>query len=71
MVAYHIAFLGAPGPIELLILATMALLFGGLIFVIVKASSGNRPPAGDFCPDCGARLADSDEDCPHCGRVIM
>ncbi|MFQ5732693.1 MAG: hypothetical protein ACE5KM_12165 [Planctomycetaceae bacterium] len=69
------AFIGAPGPFELLIIGLiLAVMVVPVVVVLILVSKnrGGRPrDAGLSCPDCGARLSETDENCPSCGRVIM
>ena len=64
-------FLGAPGPLEILL---GLLCFGSvatllLILVLLIVLRKNRPNLYP-CPDCGQRVSRAASVCPHCGRPL-
>ena len=67
-----LAYFGAPGPLEMLILGIMCLgflaLVVALVLVVVMASRQNRGAVA--CPHCGAPMPPWAEFCPNCGRPM-
>jgi hypothetical protein len=69
------AFLGMPGPFEMLIiLAILALLGLPLIILFVGLSSAERkraaPHAGPTCPKCGGWTVPQASFCQWCGNTL-
>lgn len=68
-------FIGAPGPLEILIILVILAIPVGVavgIFVLIKllASKGggeNLVP----CPDCGRQVSRLAVSCPQCGRPLQ
>ena len=69
----------APGPIELIIIGLICLVFLGAIVAAVvislAVSKKNRPDAAANpnlfpCPDCGHWVSRQAPNCPQCGRTL-
>ncbi len=70
---------GAPGPLELLILGLICLVFLGVIVAAVviplvisrrSGSGGAGHPNLYPCPDCGNLVSFQAPSCPKCGRKL-
>ena len=62
----------SPGPMELLIIATMVLGPLVAVGVVLLFFLGPRKPNPNLtpCPDCGRQVSRSAEACPGCGRPM-
>jgi hypothetical protein len=72
------AFIGMPGPIEMLILGLVCLapvavvVVCLIVFGISKRSGPGPTPSPNLypCPDCGHQVSHLAESCPKCGRPL-
>ena len=65
--------LGMPGPLELIIVATMLLaplaIAGIVVFFVLRKTGASSAPAPP-CPHCGGRTVPQARFCHHCGREL-
>ena len=67
-----ISFFGAPGPMEMLIIGLMCLMFlavPAIVITVVLVANRRRPNVVP-CPHCGAAAPPWAEFCPSCGQPI-
>lgn len=67
------AFVGVPGPVELIcIFVMLALLVTPVILIVVLLSRSRRAkPSWTPCPSCGELVAPGARFCPQCGKPLV
>lgn len=67
-----LAFLGFPGPVELMIIGVMLLVPVAIVVALIRSRKplGNNPNLRP-CPDCGRFVSLRATTCPQCGCPLQ
>lgn len=71
---WSFAFIGMPGPLELIIIVAVLAAIVAAVVIAVRAGSGGARPMDNPnlypCPDCGRMVSRQAPTCPQCGRPL-